>query len=268
MKGRRVLVTFIAACATVCVMTPSVAQAANTTCVNADTVVLGQMGAYTIGAGGGATPSLYFKARLTAGRSYALMAWAPFQDAGEGGAFLAVDTFSDSACTTAAATVNGTDFEPDLTPTAHTGDADSIIPTVTGTYYIQVTNGVASAYTANFLAIETTLFSPWWFTGGTNQAYVEMRNNTSQTATGTLTFYSSTGVVCGTSAFTLSANGNSAVQINTVGTCASTVSGSAQLSFNGKPGGMVANITTLDVPNGTSFDAPFSPRMGWGTFTR
>ena len=28
MKGRRVLVTFIAACATVCIMTPSVAQAA------------------------------------------------------------------------------------------------------------------------------------------------------------------------------------------------------------------------------------------------
>jgi len=196
------------------------------------------------------------------------MAWAPFQDAGEGGAFLAVDTFSDSACGTAASVVSPTDFEPDLIATAHTGDADSIIPTVTGTYYIQVANGVASAYTINFLAVETTLFSPWWFTGGTNQAYVEMRNNTTQAVTGTLTFYSSTGVACGTSAVSLSGNGNSAVQINAVGTCASALSGSAQLSFNGKPGGMAANLPTLDVPNGTSFDAPFTPRMVWGLFTR
>lgn len=265
MKGRRVPVTFIAACATVCLMTPSVALAANTTCVNADFIALGQAATgYTIGASG----SLFYKARFVAGRSYSVMAWAPFQDAGESTVSLDTNLFTDSACTVAAATVDATDFEPAFDVTSHGGDVDSIIPTVTGTFYISVSNAVATAYTINLLVMESTLFSPWWFTGGTNQAYVELRNNMSSTTTGTLTFYASNGAVCGTSNFTIPGNGNSAVQINGVGTCATSVSGSAQLSFFGTPGGMAANITTLDVPNGTSFDAPFTPRMVWGTFTR
>jgi len=62
--------------------------------------------------------------------------------------------------------------------------------------------------------------------------------------------------------------GNAAVSVASVGTYASALSGSAQIAFPGSPGGLVANITTLDVVNGTSFDAPFSPRMVWGTFSR
>jgi hypothetical protein len=260
MKGRRVLVTFIAACATVCIMTPSVAQAANTTCPNANFIALGQhSGFYTIGASG----ALFFKARLQAGRSYSLSAWAPFQDAGQSTVSLDINVYTDSACSVLAAGGSATDFEPAFDVDSHGGDTDTIIPTVSGTFYIRVDNTVATAYGMYLLVMETTLYSPWWFTGGTNQAYVELRNNMSQTTTGTLTFYSATGVVCGTSNFTIAANGNSAVQINGVGSCAGTVSGSAQLAFQGTPGGMAANITTLDVPNGTSFDSPFTPRMVW-----
>jgi hypothetical protein len=40
------------------------------------------------------------------------------------------------------------------------------------------------------------------------------------------------------------------------------------VAFQGQPGGMAANITTLDVPNGTSVDSPFTPRMVWGNTTR
>ena len=80
--------------------------------------------------------------------------------------------------------------------------------------------------------------------------------------TGTLTFYTSNGTVCGTPPLTLSGNGNTAVQINAVGTCATSVASCAQLAFHGTSGGMAANITTLDFRNGTSLDSPFTARMG------
>jgi hypothetical protein len=176
--------------------------------------------------------------------------------------------YTDSACTVLAATVDQTDREPSLSAGNHNGDAVSIIPTFTGTLYVRAINNVATAYYVNTVVMETSLFSPWWFTGGTNQAYVELRNNMTNSTTGTLTFYASNGVVCGTSNFSLAGNGNTAVLINGVGTCVGSIFGSAQVAFQGTPGGMAANITTLDVPNGTSFDSPFTPRMVWSNTTR
>ena len=263
MKGRRVLVTFIAACATVCIMTPSVAQAA-VTCSNANMLALGERGQDIVPASG----SLYYKVAVVAGRSYSIMTWAPYQEAGTSLVSLDTAFYTDSACTVAAATVDQTDREPILSTTSHNGDAVSIIPTFTGTLFVRVINSVATAYYASTVVMETSLFSPWWFTGGTNQAYVELRNNMNGATTGTLTFYASTGAVCGTSNFSLNGNGNTAVLINGVGTCVGSIFGSAQVAFQGQPGGMAANITTLDVPNGTSFDSPFTPRMVWGNTTR
>jgi hypothetical protein len=264
MKGRRVLVTFIGVCATLCLMTPSVAQAANTTCANADFLFPGQMGSYFIASSG----DLFFKARVMTGRSYAVFGWAPFQDAGEGGAALDVALFSNNTCTTSASGSNSLDYEPFVFVDDHSGDHDSIISAADGTLYIRVSNGVAFAYTIDVMVVETTLFSPWWFTGGTNQAYVEVRNNMNASLTAVLTVTRSNGTVCGTSNVALAANGNAAVEINSVGTCAAALSGAAQISFPGTPGGLAANITTINVPNGTSFDSPFTPRMVWGSFTR
>lgn len=263
MKGRRVLVTFIAACATVCIMTPSVAQAA-ATCANANMLALGERAQEFVAASG----SGFYKVAVVAGRSYAIMAWAPYQDAGVSAVSLDTAFYTDSACTVLAATVDQTDREPSLSAGNHNGDAVSIIPTFTGTLYVRAINNVATAYYVNTVVMETSLFSPWWFTGGTNQAYVELRNNMTNSTTGTLTFYASNGVVCGTSNFSLAGNGNTAVLINGVGTCVGSIFGSAQVAFQGQPGGMAANITTLDVPNGTSFDSPFTPRMVWGNTTR
>jgi hypothetical protein len=62
-------------------------------------------------------------------------------------------------------------------------------------------------------------------------------------------------------------NGNSALSVGALGTCAGG-SGSAQIAFAGTPGGIVANITTIDAVNGTSFDSPFVARMVWSTFSR
>ena len=163
MTGRRFHVMFLAAFAAAGVFSPSVAQAANTSCANADFLFLGERAQYTIPS----TTSLFFKARVTANRSYSVLAWGPTQDVGEGGVNLSVTLYSDSSCTTGAAGVDSTDYEPlvSLVP-GHMGDSDSLIPPADGVVYIQVANNIGAPYTMHVLIIETTLFSPWWFTGG------------------------------------------------------------------------------------------------------
>jgi hypothetical protein len=265
MKGRRIPVTLIAACATVCLLMPSVAHATNNTCANADFLFLGERAQYSIAS----TGSLFFKTRVTAKRSYAVLAWGPFQDVSEGGVDLTVTLYSDNSCTTQADGADATDFEPLVSGIiGHTSDQDSLIPPADGVVYIQVANNVGGPYLIHVLIIETTLFSPWWFTGGTNQAYVEVRNNMNEGTTAQVTLYRPNGTVCGTSNLPVDGNGNAAIAINNVGTCAAALSGSAQIAFAGMPGGMTANTTTLDVVNGTSFDSPFTPRMVWSTFSR
>ena len=60
-------------------------------------------------------------------------------------------------------------------------------------------------------------------------------------------------------------DGNTAVDLGALGTCRASVSGSAQIAFQG---GVTANITTIDVTLGTSFDSPFTPRMVWSLLDR
>lgn len=264
MRTRRLLISCVVLIALIG-MAPSRAFAANTTCANADFLFPGERASYSIAASG----SLFFKARVTAGRSYAVFVWGPTQDAGEGGASLGVDFFSDNTCTSAPAGTTPGDYEPFVFGLPdHNGDHDSLIPAADGSVYIRVSNFVASAYTAHVLFIETTLFSPWWFTGGTNQAYIEIRNSMNGGTTAQVTIYAANGTVCGTTNVAVPGNGNTAVVVNNVGTCAASLSGSSQIAFAGTPGGITANTTTIDVPNGTSFDSPFSPRMVWTTFDR
>ena len=118
---------------------------------------------------------------------------------GEGGVNLSVTLYSDSSCTTGAAGADSTDYEPlvSLVP-GHASDSDSLIPPADGVVYIRVANNIGAPYTMHVLIIETTLFSPWWFTGGTNQAFVEIRNNMNDTTDAKLTAYGPTGAVCGT----------------------------------------------------------------------
>ena len=53
---------------------------------------------------------------------------------------------------------------------------------------IELTNERAIAHAVNILMMETTLFSPWWFTGGTNQAFVEIGNTTNMALEPVVTF--------------------------------------------------------------------------------
>lgn len=245
---------------------PATAFADNTSCANADFLMMGIGRSQVVTD----TQSRFYKARVVAGRSYSIYSWAPFQDAGEGSVSIDHVLFSDSACTTGAATVSTAAKEPTVSVIGHGGDNDTIIPNFTGTLYIRVdNNSTAPASYSVFTAIqETTLFSPWWFVGGTNQAFAEIKNATNTSIAYTLTAYRANGTVCGTSSGTLSSNGNAAVSIGTIGTCGAAISGSADIAFQGPPGAVVANITTIDGVQGTSFDAAFTPRMPWAISTQ
>ena len=241
---------------------PAKVWADNTTCANAEALMLGETASDTLPASG----DIYYKLRLVAGRSYTFMAWIPFEDLGEGGGDLSVSVYQDTTCTTlvSSTTSVGSDSEPSLSFPNADGDTWSFVAPVTGNYRFQINNQVASLYTVRGVAIETTLFSPWWFVGGNNNAFVEIKNTTNATRSVTLTAYTAAGAVCGTSTVSVPANGNTAVNIKSLGTCAAAVSGGSQIAHNGQVGSFVANTTTIDVVSGTSFDAPFSTRMGWG----
>jgi hypothetical protein len=270
MKGNRVVLTLLAVFAILCVLMPAPAQAQPPNpCTQADFGLPGEASTFNTVA---AADSVYLKTRLRAGRSYVALAWAPTGGgpAGEDDADVSLDFFTDNTCTTAAATVAvlPATSEPSVIVPGHAGAQVSIIPTTSGTFYIRAHNNAPTVVLLKVMVFETTISSPWWFAGGSNQAFAEIRNNSGDAVAATVTVFRPNGTVCGTTNLNIPGDGNTAVSLGTLGTCAAAVSGSAQIAFQGMPGGVTANVTTIDAVNGTSFDSPFSPRMVWALLNR
>ena len=244
---------------------PSSAFADNTTCANADFLFPGVARSQSLSD----VQPRYYKVKVQAGRSYSVYSWADLQDSGEGGASIDHILYSNSTCTTSATTQDTTANEPIAVVSGMSGDNDTIIPTFTGTMYIRVDNNTAaSTYTILTAIQETTIFSSWWFVGGDYNAFAELKNASAESLGYTLTAYGANGTSCGTSSGTLSGNGSVAINVKSLGTCASVGSGNAQVAFQGPPGAVIGNITTLSGTTGLSFDAPFTPRMPWAISTR
>jgi hypothetical protein len=265
MKGHRIVLSFFVTLVALWGVAPATAHAQLPGCSVADFVLLGERAQYDVAANN----SIFLKTRVVSGRSYHVMAWGPFGGGtnGEDDIDISVGLFTDATCTTPAQTVSTTAFEPEPNAPGHVGAQASLIPTATGPLYIQVHNNTASAAPLQAIIVETTLFSPWWFTGGTNQAFIEVTNNMDTATTAVVTVRKADGSTCGTSNVPLAAGGNAAVSVKALGTCAN-ASGSAQIAFNGTPGGLTANTTTIDGIQGTSFDSPFVPRMTWSLLAR
>ena len=259
MKGHRIVLSFFVTMVALWGAAPTVAHAQ---CADVDYVVLGERVRYDVTAGN----AIFLKTKVTAGRSYHVMAWGPFGGGitGADDIDVSVDLFSDATCSTPATVVSTAAFEPVPNVPGHLGAQASIIPATTGPLYVRVrNNGTDAAVQA--MIVETTLFSPWWFTGGTNQAFIELSNNMDTATTAVVTVRRADGTVCGTSPVALAPGGNAAVSIKVLGCDGS---GSSQISFNGTPGGISANTTTIDGVQGTSFDSPFVPRMTWSLVAR
>ncbi len=218
------------------------------------------------------TPQRWFDIHLVAGRSYAFIAWTPNHDASEGsGRAIPIGTIYNSSGNPVQSNgqIVGSPNEPTADTLKHRGDVDTIIPSVTSTYSWRLVGGSPYNFEVHILAIETTLFSPWYFVDVSSgyDGFVEIRNNTRENLDVTVTAYDSSGSPVGTKAITLPANGNDVVQIGTEFAIAGGF-GSVQIAHYGMPGAVSANITTLSPTTGLSFDAPFNPRMVWGTSQR
>lgn len=240
------------------------AWADNTTCANAEPLIVGSQDLDTLPASG----SIFFKTALTTGRSYIFWVYPPDEDASEGATAISLDLFTSSTCTTAATTTSITEREPLDNISGADVDQISIKPTATGTYWLRITNGTANAYTVETTVIETSTFSPWWFVGGVNQAFVTIRNNMDSSTTATLTLYHNNGSICGTQDILIGANDNVFRVVNDFPSCVTAVFGSAMITYFGPPGGIAANTTVIDAAQGISFDEPFTPRMVWSITER
>jgi hypothetical protein len=244
------------------------AHADNTSATNAHTNVLGEVHSTTFGT---ATPSRWYKAGLTQGRSYTAFAWAPEAEQGAGTITLQLSWFLDDGTTPVTNGTPGQVFspmvEPSLNSTGHSTQYNRIVPASTGTFRLDVVTvgGSVSSTPGRVVVVETTLFSPWYFVNATNgyDGFIEIRNNSSAAVTAVVTVFRNTGTVAGTSSPSIPANGTVIVQASSLNPDGF---GSVQIAHNGAPGAISANITTLSAMTGLSFDAPFTPRPSWNTF--
>lgn len=242
----------------------SPAWAENTTCANAEPLIVGSQASDTLPASG----EIFFKTALTANRSYVVWVYPPFEDASEGATAVSLTLYRDTACTTVVSSFSGLEYEPLQNITGADVDQISVKPTTTGTHVLRIQNLQANAYTVAVTFVETTTFSPWWFTGGSNQAFVTIRNNMNTSTTATLILYGNTGTVCNTENIVIGANANLYRRVNDYAACVTAAFGSAAISYFGAPGGISANTTVLDAMQGISFDEPFTPRMVWSVLVR
>ena len=215
-----------------------------------------------------AATGYWYKANLTAGRSYCVYAWEPYADPSVSAPSVDMAVYRSDGVTPAS-DVYSTDIEPKVEntgPGGNNGEQRRIIPSVNDSYRIRVGNNAAAVHTVYVMVVETTLFAPWFFVSPDSgyDGYIEMRNNTSNTLTAVVTAFDPAGGVFGSISINLPANGNAVITATSLGVISSY--GSVQIAHNGGPGAICANITTLSSITGLSFDSPFTPRMVWSTF--
>jgi hypothetical protein len=235
-------------------LSPSVASG-QATLATANDGVLGELREPGIAAGG----AYYLRYRLTANRSYYAVCWDPFRTDGASGCITDWRNPSDLSVQAI------DDMEPfSIGPY---GDGDTVKPTTSGVFYVRVDNSDAiSARTIHVMVIESTIFSPWLYVLGASgyDSYVEIRNNAAQTNSMTVRAYNNTGSVVGSTTVNVAGNGTALVTMSSI--VPDGTAGSASITYNGQPGTVSANITTLSAATGLSFDAPFTPRMTWATW--
>lgn len=237
-------------------LVPSSAHA-QTTLATAFPAVLGQ-GRYISVA---ASSQYYLRYQLQANRSYFAVCW---------------NLTTTTQITTCGVDIrNGSDVgvgsglnvEPfDNGFTVFGGDGDSYQPTTSGSYYVRISNSAVTSVTMNVMVIENTMFSPWWYVAPSSgyDSWTQIRNNTGQAIPVTIRAYTAAGTIAGSSTQNIPANGTVLVQVSTL--VPSGGAGSMSIAYDGPPGSIAANTTTLSGATGLSFDSPFTPRMNWSSF--
>jgi len=116
--------------------------------------------------------------------------------------------------------------------------------------------------------VETTLFCPWFgplFSGSGFETFILIKNTTAAAHSATVTLTGAGGAVVGSpQTGTAPANGSYNLQVSApspTGFGLSGVSGGLWIAHDGPPGGVIANVTTLNFGSGVSFDTPAAPRL-------
>jgi len=238
-----------------CLMTVVGSAEANSTIGTAQQLALGERRSQVLTS----NEVAYFGVSASLNRSYAAFCWLP--------------TLESQIAFSGFCAVEIRDFNDVNVGTANTGEGfpkggfgSTFTSTTSNPSFIRIVNQAGSTQTATVVVLDTTLASPWYFVspGAGYDAYVEVRNHSTGTVSVTIRAYAATGVLAGSTTVNLPPNGNTFVQISTLGI--SSGSGSTTITHNAMPGSIVANTTTLSALTGLSFDSPFTPRMVWSVF--
>jgi len=120
------------------------------------------------------------------------------------------------------------------------------------------------SFERKFRIVDTTLFSPWFFSASGFEAFILIKNTTAQAIIAYVTLYSATGVALGAQSASVPANGSYNLQVSAAppsGFSLNSHSGTVQIAHTGANGALFASVTSLNFSSGVSFDAPVSPRL-------
>ncbi len=164
----------------------------------------------------------FYEFALTAGHSYSIAVHQDYDDLNNDTPAANVKLFIDAGTCGSQITVPGATPQTAVTTTVDpalpgNGYRFSIIPATSGTYELSTLN--ANASTGRYIKItvvETTMYSPGFFTGTGYVTSYSLANTTSAPINGTLTLLDTSGAVAGTSTITMPAKG--AALVNTNGT--------------------------------------------------
>lgn len=214
-------------------------QTANNSATDRDIVLCGDERVLTPDGRGtqhtvGANASAWFLMNLRIGSSYSLELRT--KD-GMSPGVLTVFT-GDSGCTlSGTATLRDTSSLPpgQGAATRYSFRAEGAEPA----FRARVTNNTGSLITFSASLAETTLYSPSWSTGGTNNTHYAFQNTTQSAISGTLTFRNTAGAVVGTFPVPVPAGATAATNTSALDVVRNTA-GTVQFVHDGPPGSVVA----------------------------
>jgi hypothetical protein len=173
-----------------------------------------------------------------------------------------LDTYSDEAGTVFAGSNDDNGVEP-------THGVDDFGPSrvceivaTSGVRLVRLSDHSVGAQQWKLKINDTTLFAPWFFSGGGFESFVLVKNTTSTATTVRIALYNTSGTFLASASGTAPANGNYNLQVSSIFGSGSFAGGVA-IAHNAAPGGVVASVTSLNFASGVSFDTQASPRQDW-----
>jgi hypothetical protein len=254
-RARILLVVFLG-----WLLSPAAAQAQNTTSAGAENVVAGQHWGFSITE---ADPYRWFKFRVVAGRSYCVeTAAGEYSTAANGASDTRINVYKADATTV----IVGNDTTPGepLSGAAAFGLSRSCFTAPeTEQVMVRFQDWISATNSYRARAVETTLFSPWFFVGGDYNSYTVLRNTTSSTVTFTINWRNAAGAIVHSVSSSLAANSGTFYGARSFAGVLAAVSGTIDIGFAGSPQALIANTTVMSATTGLSFDAGFSQRTPW-----